>query len=82
MPVPSGGAGGNLPTPTVITWSAAENLILSGDVQQVMQTHSRQVTLVHQDGRSFITTEPVIDDVFKVIQKCGAKCANMALATE
>jgi inhibitor of cysteine peptidase len=65
-----------------ISWDEAKELILSGDVQQVTQLHSRQVTLHLEDGRRLVTVEPHIDAVFDVVEECGEPCADMVLATE
>jgi hypothetical protein len=51
-------------------------------VAQVVQTHNLQVTLDLKDGRSLVTREPNIDDVFKIIDGCGQPCANISVATE
>ena len=75
----------NTPTagdPTVITWDAAVDLIKEGNVKQVFQTHSLDVTLDMKSGEQYKTTEPSIDDVFKVIDACGNPCKDMLLATE
>jgi hypothetical protein len=65
-----------------IGWDAARELILSGQVSQVTQLHSREVTITLPDGRTVTTTEPEIDDVFDLLQECGEPCANVAVATE
>jgi hypothetical protein len=67
---------------TEISWDEARELILAGDVAQVTQLHSLQVTLGMKDGRQLVTIEPQIDDVFDVVQECGDPCAEMILATE
>jgi len=66
----------------VVSWEEAEALILSGQVEQVAQAHSLEVTLYLRDGRQLSTTEPKIDEVFDVIGRCGEPCADMILATE
>jgi hypothetical protein len=69
-------------TPMTLSWAEAEKMILSGDVQQVAQTHALAVYLTLKDGREFVTKEPSIDEVFRVVERCGEKCAGIALATE
>ncbi|TFG69607.1 MAG: hypothetical protein E4H27_07025 [Anaerolineales bacterium] len=66
----------------MINWEDAVTLILEGGVQQVMQTHALEVTLTLKDGSVLNTTEPVIDAVFAVIDRCGNLCQEMVLATE
>jgi hypothetical protein len=48
----------------------------------VAQAHSLEVTLTLKDGRQLITTEPEIDAVFRVIEQCGERCADIQIATE
>jgi hypothetical protein len=67
---------------TTVTWEEAEQLIRNGEVTQVFQAHSLQVTLTLADGRQVVTTEPSIDAVFRVIQDCGQPCADILQATE
>jgi hypothetical protein len=69
-------------TPMTLSWPEAEQMILSGEVQQVAQTHALAVYLTLKDGREFVTKEPSIDEVFRVVERCGEKCAGIALATE
>ena len=68
--------------PLMLSWPEAEQMILSGDVQQVAQTHALAVYLTLKDGREFVTKEPSIDEVFRLVERCGEKCAGIALATE
>ncbi|MBN1486013.1 MAG: hypothetical protein JW981_00140 [Anaerolineae bacterium] len=65
-----------------IAWEKAKTLILTGEVEQVFQTHSLQVTLYLKNGEHLLTQEPEIDAVFDVIEQCGEQCANMVMATE
>jgi hypothetical protein len=65
-----------------IDWLQAQAMISNGEVGQVVQTHALQVTLMLKDGRSLITTEPVIDEVMRVIEACGATCSDIKIATE
>ncbi len=65
-----------------IEWQEARELILSGQVEQVVQLHSLEVRLYLKDGRVLVTTEPHIDEVFAVVDQCGEPCADIILATE
>jgi hypothetical protein len=67
---------------TTVGWEEAVQLLRSGEVKQVVQAHSLQVMLTLADGRQVVTTEPAIDEVFRVIQACGPPCANIVQATE
>ena len=70
------------PAAAEASWSEAEELILSGEVWQVAQLHSLEVTLYLSDGREIVTTEPSIDKVFQVIDDCGAPCSSVIRMTE
>jgi inhibitor of cysteine peptidase len=65
-----------------VTWEEAEALILSGEVEMIFQAHSLEVRLRLKDGRELVTEEPSIDEVFRVVDRCGEKCAGIAMATE
>ena len=68
--------------PAKVAWPEAEATILTGEVWQVAQHHSLEVTLYLHDGREIVTTEPSIDKVFQVIGDCGAPCSDVVLMTE
>ncbi|GAA4641635.1 hypothetical protein GCM10023115_01090 [Pontixanthobacter gangjinensis] len=70
------------PEPAEISWTEAVEYINSGGVETAMQTHSLFVYLQMKDGREFTTTEPNIDEVFRVIRNCGEPCADIARITE
>jgi hypothetical protein len=65
-----------------VSWDEAKSIILNGEVAEVFQLHSLEVKLTLKDGSKLSTTEPAIDDVFKVIEECGEKCADIKVATE
>lgn len=73
---------GVISTPTIIKWSDAEAAIMAGKVREVVQLHSLKVTLTLKDGQTLVTIEPIIDEVFRVIERCGKKCSDIVLATE
>ena len=57
-------------------------IIMSGEVESVVQTHDLEVTLVLKDGRRLFTDEPEIDEIIKVIGLCGDICESIRVATE
>ena len=65
-----------------VSWEDAKALILRGEVRQVMQLHSLKVTLYLRNGQQLDTVEPQIDEVIKVVRQCGARCADVMIATE
>jgi hypothetical protein len=70
------------PASARVSWEEAKQLILDGQVRVVAQSHSLEVSPTLKDGRQLITTEPEIDAVFRVIEQCGEKCADIQVATE
>lgn len=65
-----------------VPWPEARELILSGEVRQIVQFHSLEVTLELKDGSRVETVEPEIDAVFDVVDSCGEPCADIVLVTE
>ena len=65
-----------------VSWKQAKKMVSSGDVKCVNQYESLLVLLELKDGRKVETTEPHIDDIFKIIRKCGSKCKDIVLITE
>ena len=65
-----------------ITWDETKTLIMDGQVVNVAQLHSLEVTLVLKDGRVVYTLEPEIDAVFVLLDECGEKCKDVISATE
>lgn len=65
-----------------VDWSKAVSIILSGQVSQVVQTHDLKVYITLKDGRTVVSTEPVIDELFQLIEYCGEPCSDIRVATE
>ncbi len=72
----------SLPCGEEVEWETAVSILHQGEVEQVVQLHSLEVTLILKDGCEIKTVEPVIDDIFNEVVNCGAPCADMILATE
>lgn len=68
--------------PEEIGWSSAQTRIMNGEVSGVVQTQSLQVTLTLKDGRTMVTTEPALDDVFKALDQCGDPCKDVTRETK
>lgn len=66
----------------IVDWETAVSILNSGDVVEIFQTHSLDVTLTLADGRIIKTVEPAIDDIFHAIDDCGEPCSNILMATE
>jgi hypothetical protein len=71
-----------LPCGEEVEWDLAVEILNQGNVEQVTQLHSLEVTLILEDGCEIKTIEPSIDDIFDEVQKCGEECEGMILATE
>ena len=67
---------------TTVTWEQAIDIISSGEVEQVAQTHDLQVTLYLKSGAIVGTTEPVIDAIFNELYRCGEACEDVLRMTE
>jgi hypothetical protein len=65
-----------------VEWSEAIEILNSGQVAQVFQSHSLEVILTLEDGSQIKTIEPSIDEIFKEIELCGEICAEIILVTE
>ena len=66
----------------MIDWGEVEGLILSGEVVEVFQAFTRQVTITLADGRIIISEEPKRDAIFVIINQCGPACYNIRKLTE
>ena len=71
-----------LPCGEEVEWDLAVKILNQGNVEQVVQLHSLEVTLILEDGCEIKTIEPLIDAIFDEVQMCGEKCEEMILATE
>ncbi|MFA5368908.1 MAG: hypothetical protein WC303_02785 [Candidatus Paceibacterota bacterium] len=56
--------------------------IANCEIASIMQTHALEVTAVFKDGREITAQEPVIDDIFDIINEYKDKCGEIRMATE
>lgn len=70
------------PYPAEVEWETAVEILNSGNVEMVFQTHSLDVTLRMKDGSEIHTVEPTIDAIFAEIEMCGAPCDQIVRVTE
>jgi len=56
-----------------VSWEDAKTIIRDGDVKSVFQSHSLQVSVQMEDGTTYSTTEPGIDDVIRWVEDCGKR---------
>jgi len=76
------GAEINSTAPQETEWEQAKELLLAGKVESLTQAHDRTVILTLKDGSQFTTKEPTLDEIFKRVEQCGAKCSEITIATE
>jgi len=73
----------NMQDDQLTTWDSVPELLKSGKVASVMQSHSLKVTLVMKDGvNRMSTTAPKIDAIMEEINKCGDVCKDIIVGTE
>ena len=65
-----------------VDWQSAVELLNTGEVTEIMQTHQLEVTLTLADGSRIKNVEPFIDDIFREVERCGNKCSRIVLITE
>ena len=68
--------------PAPISWVQARTLILLGTVRTTYQSHDRKVVLATHLGRRFITEEPTLDAVTKVVAEVDPCHAYIRQVTE
>jgi hypothetical protein len=65
-----------------VSWQRAVELVNANQVEEAFQTHSLSVHLRLKDGSSVETVEPLIEEIMRVIDRCGQKCDHIMIATE
>lgn len=74
------------PTPTdypdEVDWATAVEILNTGAVETIFQTHNLDVILIMKDEQTIHTVEPSIDAIFDEVEKCGQPCSDIVLATE
>jgi len=68
--------------PAEVPWETAVEILNTGQVDSIFQTHNLDVSLVLIDGTTIKTVEPEIDAIFREVERCGRPCSNIMLATE
>jgi hypothetical protein len=67
---------------TIVSWEEAITVLQTGQVTQVIQTHSLYVSLWLKNGSVITTKEPTIDAISYELSKCGDPCKNIVFGTE
>ncbi len=65
-----------------VVWSVAIQVLYTGQVTHIFQSHHLDVTLQLKNGTVLTTKEPTIDAIFHEVTRCGDPCRNIEMATE
>jgi len=65
-----------------VVWSVAIQVLYTGHVTHIFQSHHLDVTLQLKNGTVLTTKEPTIDAIFDEVARCGEPCRNIVMATE
>ena len=65
-----------------IIWPQVFGLLLSGEVTKVAQAEDLQVFLTLKDGRTFVTQQPSVDEILRMIESCGEACKDVLVETK
>lgn len=68
--------------PEKVSWEQAVTLIRGGGIEAVMQSHNLQVWMRSKDGRQYLTREPGIDAVARVIREVDPDGKSIRYGTE
>ena len=68
--------------PDEVDWPTAIEILNSGQVTEVFQSHNLEVILTQEEGVQIKTIEPAIDEIFVEIELCGNICSDILLITE
>lgn len=68
--------------PAKVSWETAVLILNTGRVTEVVQSHNLDVALTLADGSQITTIEPVLDDIFREVERCGNICSEISLITE
>ena len=68
--------------PEQVNRDKAKEMILSGEVKTIVQSHDLEVILQLEDGRQFISKEPELDSIVQILKECGARCSTTSLMSQ
>lgn len=64
------------------SWPEIEEIIKSGEVEEVFQAHNLDVKIHLKNGTEISVIEPKIDAIFDLIDECGELCEEIIKGTE
>lgn len=65
-----------------IEWSDVDALLKSGQVAEVFQRFSLPIVITMKDGRIILVVSPAKDEIFKLLDQCGAQCNDIRRLSE
>jgi hypothetical protein len=65
-----------------IDWSEVPALVASGEITEVFQAYSLQITFTAQDGKQYYTQAPAKNEIFMLLDQCGEKCYSIRRISE
>lgn len=65
-----------------VAWEDVKVIISNGDVVEIFQAYTLQVTIYLADGKVLITTEPEYNAILSLIEECGVDCYDIRKVTE
>ncbi len=65
-----------------IEWSEVDALLKGGQVAEVFQRFSLPVVITLKDGRIILVVSPAKDEIFKLLDQCGAQCNDIRRLSE
>jgi len=64
-----------------VPWPVAIEAVKNCSVSSIFQNHAGDVSLTLKDGREWKTVEPVIDEIFRIVDE-NKTCGDIVLGTE
>jgi hypothetical protein len=65
-----------------IDWAKVPEILTSGNVAEVFQAYSLQVTIKMKDGSGYVVTEPAKNEIFNLLDQCGETCSGVKRISE
>ncbi len=65
-----------------VAWEDVREIIRNGDVVEIFQAYTLQVTIYLADGKVLVTTEPEYNAILSLIEECGVGCYDIRKVTE
>lgn len=65
-----------------VDWPTAENTILAGEAAEIYLDNLFHVTLVLKNGQVLVTVQPALDEVSKILDRCGEPCKDTLVVSK